>query len=54
MIDIGDFYADSTLIRETLGWEPRVPLQDGLARTLDFYRAHFPHYVDSGAPVDAL
>jgi UDP-glucose 4-epimerase len=53
-IDIGDFYADSTLIRETLGWEPLVPLQEGLARTLDFYRAHFPHYVNSGAPVDAL
>jgi UDP-glucose 4-epimerase len=53
-IDIGDFYADSTLIRETLGWQPRVPLQEGLARTLEFYRAHFQQYVNTSAPVDAL
>ena len=46
-IDIGDFYADSTLIRETLGWEPRVRLREGLERTLDFYRAHLSHYVNT-------
>ena len=31
-IDIGDFYADTAKIRKRLGWEPRVPLRDGLAR----------------------
>ena len=31
-IDIGDFYADTTKIRNTLGWQPRVPLRDGLAQ----------------------
>ena len=46
-IDIGDFYADSALIRDTLGWEPRVGLQEGLTRTLDFYRAHLSHYVNT-------
>jgi UDP-glucose 4-epimerase len=54
VIDIGDFYADSTRIRETLGWEPRIALREGLMRTLDFYRAHFAHYVDAAAHVDAL
>jgi UDP-glucose 4-epimerase len=44
-IDIGDFYADSTLIRNTLGWAPVTPLREGLARTLDFYREHMSHYV---------
>jgi UDP-glucose 4-epimerase len=44
-IDIGDFYADSSLIRRTLGWEPTTRLADGLARTIAFYRAHLPHYV---------
>ena len=29
-IDIGDFYADSSLICRTLGWQPRTPLRDGL------------------------
>jgi UDP-glucose 4-epimerase len=53
-IDIGDFYADSSLIRRTLGWEPRVGLHDGLKRTIDFYRAHFSEYVPITAPVDAL
>src|SRR5262249_54267572 len=26
-IDIGDYYSDYSLIRSTLGWEPRVPLR---------------------------
>jgi UDP-glucose 4-epimerase len=44
-IDIGDYYADDSLIRETLGWEPKVPLREGLARTVAFYREHLQHYV---------
>jgi UDP-glucose 4-epimerase len=44
-IDIGDYYSDFSLIRSTLGWEPRVPLRDGLARTLGFYREHLKHYL---------
>jgi UDP-glucose 4-epimerase len=54
-IDIGDFYADSTLIRRTLGWQPVTPLREGFARTLDFYRRHMSHYVpDSASPIAAL
>jgi UDP-glucose 4-epimerase len=44
-IDIGDYYSDFSLIRATLGWEPRVPLREGLARTLEFYRQHLEHYL---------
>jgi UDP-glucose 4-epimerase len=44
-IDIGDFYSDYGLIRQELGWEPKVPLQEGLSLTLDFYRHHLPSYV---------
>lgn len=44
-IDIGDYYADDSLIRSTLGWEPTVTLREGLARTLTFYREHLAHYV---------
>jgi UDP-glucose 4-epimerase len=44
-IDIGDFYADTTKIRTTLGWQPRVRLRDGLARTIDYYREHAGHYL---------
>jgi UDP-glucose 4-epimerase len=44
-IDIGDFYADTRLIRGTLGWEPKVALREGLERTLRFYRQHKEHYL---------
>ena len=44
-IDIGDYYADFSRIRDALGWQPRVPLREGLARTLDYYRRHLPHYI---------
>ena len=44
-IDIGDFYADSSKIRATLGWRPTTPLADGLKKTFDYYRAHFDQYV---------
>jgi UDP-glucose 4-epimerase len=44
-IDIGSFYADSSLIARTLGWRPEVSLRDGLQRTVAFYRAHFAKYV---------
>lgn len=44
-IDIGDFYADFTLLRQSLGWRPRVTLFSALARTLAFYRKELPRYV---------
>jgi UDP-glucose 4-epimerase len=44
-IDIGSFYADSTKFTRTTGWTPRVPLRDGLAQTMAFYRAHLDRYV---------
>jgi len=43
-IDIGDYYADDRLIRETLGWRHRVPLVEGLQRTLAYYRENLAHY----------
>ena len=47
-IDIGSFYSDSTRFRERVGWRPAVPLADGLARSVAYYRAHLAHYVDDG------
>lgn len=37
-IDIGDYYGSLARIRDELGWEPRVGLDEGLRRSLDFYR----------------
>ena len=44
-IDIGDYYCDWSLIRETLGWEPCVSEREGLRRTLDYYRQHSAQYL---------
>ncbi|MEP6995494.1 MAG: SDR family NAD(P)-dependent oxidoreductase [Acidobacteriota bacterium] len=40
----GDFVSDITKIRGMLGWEPRVSLRDGLARTVAFYRERRSEY----------
>ena len=45
VIDIGDYYGDDRLFRSLTGWAPKVTLADGLAESLDYYRAHFDHYV---------
>jgi UDP-glucose 4-epimerase len=51
-IDIGSFYADSSKFSAATGWAPRVPLREGLRRTVEFYRQHLDKYLDSraGAP----
>ncbi|HEX7793271.1 MAG TPA: NAD-dependent epimerase/dehydratase family protein [Vicinamibacterales bacterium] len=49
VIDIGDFYADSTKFTKATGWTPTVKLGDGLRRTVTFYRQHFDRYVDAPA-----
>ena len=43
-IDIGDFYADYDRIERAVGWRPSIPLREGLAATLAFYRQHGAHY----------
>ena len=44
VIDIGDYYADCTLITKELGWRPRIGLSEGLTRTLQYYDEHGQHY----------
>ena len=44
-IDIGSFYSDSGKFRATTGWSPQVELEEGLSRTLAFYREHLHEYL---------
>jgi nucleoside-diphosphate-sugar epimerase len=44
VIDIGDYYGDFGKIDKALGWSPQVRLQEGLARTLAYYKQHRAHY----------
>jgi nucleoside-diphosphate-sugar epimerase len=44
-IDIGDFITDDRKFRTLAGWEPRVTLAEGLARSLAYYRDRMPQYL---------
>lgn len=44
-IDIGDYYSDDTLIRQTLGWQPKVDLKEGISKTLNYYRKYLKNYL---------
>jgi len=43
-IDIGDYYGNWSLAHRILGWRPRIDLEQGLRRSLDYYRQHGPAY----------
>jgi UDP-glucose 4-epimerase len=51
-IDIGSFYSDSKKFRTATGWAPTVPLEDGLRRTLAFYREHLHAYVETSVEAE--
>ncbi|MGH2355897.1 MAG: hypothetical protein ACRDJN_30170, partial [Chloroflexota bacterium] len=57
-IDPGKVYLSYEKIRRELGWEPKVDLREGLARTIAFYRAHRDRYWDAqdvaAQQIDAL
>ena len=43
-IDIGDYYADYSLIEQELGWRPTISLDEGLRRTLAWFSEFGQHY----------
>lgn len=43
-IDIGDYYSEFSKIKETLGWVPTISLDEGLARTLEYFVTHGDKY----------
>ena len=44
-IDIGDYYADYSKIRAALEWSPRLSLEQGLSRTLQYYYQFIDEYL---------
>ena len=44
-IDIGDYYSDYRLFSAATGWRPKIGLRDGLARTLEYFRANLEKYL---------
>uniref|UniRef100_A0A7V4LC77 NAD-dependent epimerase/dehydratase family protein n=1 Tax=Desulfobacca acetoxidans TaxID=60893 RepID=A0A7V4LC77_9BACT len=43
-VETGDFVADISRLKAATGWEPKVSLREGIARTVEFYRRHREHY----------
>ena len=44
-IDIGSYHADDTAFRDATGWQPRVSLEEGIARSLDWFRPRLADYL---------
>ncbi len=51
-IDIGSVYADSSKFMAVTGWRQTVKLEEGLRRTVAFYRQHYDKYVDDPAVME--
>ncbi|MHA2620639.1 MAG: SDR family NAD(P)-dependent oxidoreductase [bacterium JZ-2024 1] len=43
-IEVGDFVADFRRIKMELGWSPKTPFDEGLSRTVEFYKQYGAHY----------
>jgi UDP-glucose 4-epimerase len=43
-IEIGDYIADISKIKRDTGWQPRVSLEEGIQKTMDFFKKHKEHY----------
>ena len=43
-VEIGSYIANIKKIKETTGWEPKVSLEDGLKRTIKYYKEHKSEY----------
>lgn len=45
LIDIGSYHADDRAFRAATGWEPLVGLEEGIARSLEWYRSRLGEYL---------
>jgi UDP-glucose 4-epimerase len=43
-IDIGSVYTSAAKFNAVTGWKPRVTLEEGLSRTVEYYRRNRAHY----------
>lgn len=44
-IDIGSYYGDYWKAERLLNWKPQIGLEEGLRRTIDYFREHREHYL---------
>lgn len=44
-IDIGDYYGDFSLANKQLNWTPKISLDEGLLRTLNYFKENYSQYI---------
>jgi len=44
-IEIGDYFGDAGKARTMLGWKPTIPLKEGIADTVEYYRSRISWYL---------
>lgn len=42
--ETGDFVADISKIKKDLGWEPKISLEEGLKKTIEYYQDNIKYY----------
>ena len=45
LIDIGSYHADDRAFRRDAGWSPDIGLEDGIRRSLDWFRPRLASYL---------
>jgi UDP-glucose 4-epimerase len=43
-IEIGNYVADIKKIKEQLGWQPKISVEEGIKRTVEYYRKNKKYY----------
>jgi len=43
-IEIGDYIADYSRFKKTIGWEPKIDIDEGLKKTFEYYEKYKQYY----------
>lgn len=44
-IDVGDFVCDYKVFQSTFGWNPKVKFQEGISKSIDYFRENLDYYI---------
>jgi nucleoside-diphosphate-sugar epimerase len=44
VIETGDYFADFAKFAKATGWQPRVEMEEGLRKSVSYYKQHKAHY----------
>ncbi|MCX6804173.1 MAG: GDP-mannose 4,6-dehydratase, partial [Candidatus Diapherotrites archaeon] len=52
--EIWRMYSDSSKAKKLLGWEPKISFDEGLKRTIEWFRAYFDEFEKKNSPLNRL